>query len=141
MILSKIQVPGVYLFAVSECMNDFGIDERTWLRGTRFKKINASFLETSIDFELFQELVLRAIRYSGNPALGIFVGHRLSIQSHGVLGYALMNSENLFFALKLIEQYVPIRMPPMKLTSYLSNNEFVVKFEEQTPLNLSLIHI
>jgi AraC-like DNA-binding protein len=132
---SDAQIPVVYLFALSECMNDFGIDQLHWLRGTEFTKIDASFIESSINYQVFRELVLRALRLSNNKALGISVGHRLSLQSHGILGYAMMNCENLLSALKLLEQYISIRMPLMHITTYYQDNKFVVQFNEKSPLN------
>lgn len=133
--LSNIKIPGVYLFVVSECMNDFGIDRFRWLRGTEFKTIDASFIESSIDYEVFRDLVLRAVRFSNNQALGISVGHRLSLQTHGILGYALMNCENLLSAVKIIEQYMSIRMPLMQLTASYQDDEFILQLEEKTSID------
>ncbi len=129
------QIPGIYLFALSECINDFGIHQSHWLRGTELKQIDETFIESSIHYQVFRELVLRAITLSNNPALGIFVGHRLTLQSHGSLGSAIMNCENLLSALKLLEQYITIRMPLIQISFHQQHNQFVVKFNEITPLN------
>jgi AraC-like DNA-binding protein len=133
--INNVQIPGVYLFALSECMNDFGIDQWRWLRGTRFTRIDESFIESSIDYLVFRDLVLRAVRFSNNDALGISIGHRLSLQSHGVLGYALMNCENLLSAIQLVEQYISLRMPLLQLTIRFHNDEFIAQLEEKIPLN------
>ena len=133
--LNNVQIPGVYLFAVSECMNDFGIEQIRWLRGTGYTAIDSTFIESSVSYQTFRELILRAISFSNNQALGVSVGHRLSLQSHGVLGYALMSCENLSSAMKLVEQYIALRMPLIQLTTRVQNNEFIVQFEEKMPLN------
>nr|WP_285903265.1 AraC family transcriptional regulator [Alkalimarinus sediminis] len=116
-------------------MDDFGIEPFRWLKGSGFTKIDSSFIESSIDFPVFRTLVLRAVRCSKNQALGISVGHRLSLQSHGVLGFALMNCDNLLSAIKLVEQYISIRMPLVKLTVNYQNGLFIALLEENIPLN------
>lgn len=133
--IKQPQIPGVYLYAVSECMNDFGIDPIRWLRGSGFSEIDASFIESSIDYNVFHNLVIRAVELSNNPAIGISVGHQLSLQSHGILGYALMNCENLIAAVKLVEQYIALRMPLIQISSHFEGGHFFLQLEEKTPLN------
>lgn len=132
---SDVQIPGIYLYALSECINDFGIEQSHWLRGTEFTLIDATFIESSIHYHAFRELVLRAATISNNQALGIFVGHRLTLQSHGTLGSAIMNCENLLSALKLLEQYIAIRMPLVQITINQEDAMCVVNFNEKIPLN------
>ncbi len=134
MSLKKVQLPGTYLLALSECMTDFGIDHSRWLAGCELPTIDSGILHESIDFNVFKELLVRAVKLSNNPALGISLGQRLSLPSHGVLGYALMNSMNLFSAVKLLEQYITIRMPLLEVRTFNQGNDFVLQFDEREPL-------
>ncbi len=129
-----MQFPGVYIFALSECMNDFGIEQAVWLEGSGLSQIDTSFAESKISYELFSNLIIRAIELSNNPAVGILVGQRLSLQSHGMLGYALMNCENLLAALKLVGSYLSLRMPLLQVRSEEIGDELVLFLEEKAPL-------
>ncbi len=133
--VNQMQFPGIYIFALSECMTDFGIDKAIWLQGSGLDKIDASFAESKISYELFRNLFIRAIELSNNPAVGILVGQRLSLQSHGMLGYALMNCENLLAALKLVGSYLSLRMPLLQVRSEEIDDELVLYLEEKAPLD------
>ncbi len=130
-----MQFPGVYVFALSECMDDFGIDQAVWLQGSGLAKIDASFIESNISYDLFSNLIIRAIQLSNNPAVGILVGQRLSLQSHGMLGYALMNCENLYTAMKLVGPYISLRMPLLQIRSDERDSELVMLLEEKAPMD------
>lgn len=128
------QIPGIYLYTLSECMEDFGINQKLWLKGSVYKKIDSSITEETVRYSELKSLVLKAIELSKNPALGILVGHRLSLQSHGILGYALMNCENIEAAAKLLEQYIALRFPLIQASSYYIDDRFVIELSEKFPL-------
>lgn len=133
--LIKAQIPGVYLYALSECMTDFGINQRLWLQGSPYQVIDSSMLDATVSYEVLKSLVLRAITLSNNHGLGILVGRRLSLQSHGILGYALMNCENLESAAQLIEQYISIRIPLIQVSNSYQKDDFVIELNEKFPFD------
>lgn len=134
MSVKTVQLPGTYLLALSECMTDFGIEHSSWLAGSELSAIDASIQHESIGFDLFKGLLERAIILSNNPALGISLGQRLSLPSHGVLGFALMNSKDLFSAVTLLEQYIAIRMPLIEVRIFNQGDDFVLQFDETQAL-------
>ncbi len=135
MIHSKAKIPGVYLHAVSECMTDFGISHKRWLQGSPYQSIDNTMLDATVSYDVLHNLVVKAIELSNNPALGVLVGHRLTLQSHGILGYALMNSENLLSAAQLVEQYISLRFPLVNVCNQYKNDQFTIELNEKFPLN------
>jgi len=132
---SQAKIPGVYLYTLSQCLKDFGINQKRWLQGSPYQTIETNMVDASVSYDTLQSLILKAIELSNNPALGILVGHRLSLQSHGILGYALMNCENLMSAAQLIEQYISLRFPLVQTSNHYHDNEFVIELNEKFPLN------
>lgn len=131
---NNAKIPGIYLYTLSECMQDFGISQQAWLKGSSYKSINSSMIDDSVSYQVLKSLVLQAIELSQNKTLGILVGHRLSLQSHGILGYALMNCENLEAAAQLLEQYITLRFPLIQVSNKLHNGQFIIELTEKFPL-------
>ena len=129
------RIPGVYLYTLSECMTDFGIDQQVWLKDSAYKSIDGTLIDETVSFKDLKQLLLKAIELSKNQTLGILVGHRLSLQSHGILGYALMNCENLEAAAKLLEQYIALRFPLVQVSSQYNGSTFIIELNETFPLN------
>lgn len=135
MIHSTAKIPGVYLHAISECMTDFGISHQRWLQGSPYQCIDNSMLDAMVNYDVLHNLVIKAIELSNNPALGILVGHRLTLQSHGILGYALMNSKNIESAAQLLEQYISLRFPLINVKNQYQDEQFIIELNERFPLN------
>lgn len=132
--MDTFQIPGQYLYVLSECVDDFRIERKQWLASIDDGAILDTCAETFVSFSLFQRLALRAAKMSNNPALGFSVGQRLTLASHGVLGYAIMHCSNLLDAATIIEKYISIRMPLIRCEALFQENEFVIRFEEHSAL-------
>ncbi len=135
MINTNAKIPGVYLLAVAECMRDFGINQKKWLDGSPYQVIDAGMLDATVSYEALYDLVIKAVELSNNTAIGVMVGHRLTLQSHGILGYALMNCEDLASAAKLLEQYISLRFPLIDISTRYNDSEFIIELNEKFPLN------
>lgn len=132
---NSAQIPGIYLYTLAECMHDFGIDQKVWLRGSTYKKIDSSMIDDTASYKVLKGLVLRAIELSQKEGLGLLVGYRLSLQSHGILGYALMNCENLEAAAQLLGQYIALRFPLIEIHNHRQDGQFVIELVEKFPLD------
>jgi len=61
----------------------------------------------------FTRLCDSAVQLTGDPALGIKLGGRLDLTSHGILGYALMSSRTVEQALQRLIRYIGLTAPPI----------------------------
>lgn len=134
-------IPGQYLSVLSECVDDFGIKQEHWLSGIEEKTIIKNCATQDISFEIFETLALRATNLSKNPALGFSVGQRMSLTSHGVLGYALMHCGNLLDAAKFVEKYLSIRLPIIHCRTCYQGDELVLSFKENAPMKSEMLSI
>jgi AraC-like DNA-binding protein len=87
----------------------------------------------------FEQLVQDAITATAEPAFGLLVGERMQINSHGMLGYAAMNSATLRDAIALMEQYVQIRTLLVRVRHSVADGQVKLCFEEAIALQLPLV--
>lgn len=71
-----------------------------------------AFLEENTLLSPVQQIQIlqNALSLSGDPTIGLRVGHRLSPMSHGMMGLLMNSSPNLLMMLKAIQAFVPTRM-------------------------------
>lgn len=102
-------LPSQYLQHIAGQMTRMGVRLPDWLQQLQRPGPNGELEIQQLSFEDFQRLVREAIALTGEPAFGLLVGERLLVQSHGLLGYAAVNSLNLRQALQFTERYFLVR--------------------------------
>lgn len=81
---------------------------------------------TPLEFNL---LIDRALRLTGEPALGYHFGLQTKLSAHGFLGYAVMTSATLREAILLTEKFFSIRSGAMRLRFFTEGDTAVVQIE------------
>ncbi len=82
----------------------------------------------------FRQLILDAIRLTGDPAFGLLMGERLLVNSHGMLGYVTSHSVTPREALELIAQYFPLRTSLLLIRLEITHKSARLYFQENAPL-------
>jgi len=75
----------------------------------------------------FNQIVDRALRLTGEPALGYHFGLHLKLSAHGFLGYAVMTSATLGEAIQLIEKYFTTRSGALRFSSFVEGETAVIQ--------------
>ncbi|MBC7502508.1 MAG: AraC family transcriptional regulator [Herminiimonas sp.] len=88
----------------------------------------------SLPFPVFRQLILEALSSTREPAFGLLIGERLRLHSHGILGYAAMNSGTIRQAVELFECYFKVRTTLLSPRHEIHGNELRFIFEEPYPL-------
>ena len=79
-----------------------GVDLGQWLRLSGLDETQLADPALHMSHATFQRLFLDAVAMAREPALGLFVGERLVGSTHGIVGYAMLNSGTLREALGLL---------------------------------------
>ena len=111
---STIKIPYRLLYALLEVVSDYGISKKQLLTGSNLSPIQLDNDQT-IDKREYDRLCSYAIDLTGDTSLGIQLGCRLSINSLGVLGQALMSSSDVRQAFGFLQKYYHIVAPSAKL--------------------------
>jgi AraC-like DNA-binding protein len=98
-----------YLIPLLELLAARGISPAQLVTNTRLSPRAVGQPGTHISAREYDQIVRNAYRLSNDPLLGLEHGRRMSIASHGFLGFAVMASETLGEGLSLAVRYAGTR--------------------------------
>lgn len=104
---------GELLEHVQQC----GLSTDNLLEGTGLneQQLNdEAFLATQAETE---QLIINALKITGEPNLGMIVGAKFNISSHGVVGFAALSSATVADALDVANKYIPIITPLIEIST------------------------
>lgn len=107
--MSDFTLPMQYARQIAELVADMGVNLGEWLSHVELTEAALAEANRVVTFAQFRRLTVEAIKMTREPALGLLVGERLRITSHGMLGFAAMNSASLRQALMLLEAFMHLR--------------------------------
>jgi AraC-like DNA-binding protein len=102
-------VPIAYVAELVELMGEEGFAPGQVLRGTGLRRASLRDRDALITAEQQLRTYQNAQALSRRPGLGLRLGARLRVAHHGVLGHALLCSENVGQALRILVRYTAIR--------------------------------
>lgn len=127
-------MPAYYLRHLADEIRGMGVDVERWLELSRLTEKQLADPALAIPHATFHKLFLNAAAMAREPALGLFVGERLAGSTHGIVGYATLNSGTLREAVELLERYMPLRMPLLAVSHETRRSEVRVRVAEVYPL-------
>ncbi|CAD5106212.1 putative HTH-type transcriptional regulator [Pseudomonas carbonaria] len=107
--MSDFLLPVQYLRQIAEQLRAMGTDPAAWLARCEVEPRQLDDPDYQPGFALFSQLIEHALALTEEPALGLLVGERLVINTHGILGFAALQSESLRQAIQLVERYLAVR--------------------------------
>lgn len=132
--VDEFTLPVYYLRQIANQIESTGADVTHWLERSRLSAAQLEDVALHVPFPVFRQLLLDALDITREPALGLLLGERLLVNTHGILGYAAMNSGTLRQALELFERFMPLRTSLLSMTHEIHGNEVRVVFDEPRPL-------
>ena len=108
---ADLAMPVDYLRLLAELLRDMQVDERQWLARHGLSLTQVEDPAFAVEVEVFRALVADAVAVSGEPALGLMLGERLVVHTHGLLGMATLNCTSLRQVVELFEHYIGLRTP------------------------------
>lgn len=127
-------LPMYYIHQIAEQINSMGGDVQAWLARNHLQEKQLTDPTLTLSFATFRQLILDAMHMTQEPALGLLIGERLLLNTHGILGYAAMNSSTIRQAAELFERYISLRTPLVATRLQIKGKQFRIVFEEPYPL-------
>lgn len=128
-------LPIYYLAQIKEQLDFWQLDSSLWLKQNNITRDKLTSFEHTIDFETYQALILSAISLSKNDALGLYIGERIGLTSHGMLGFALLNSSSIKEAMVIVQEYINTRTPFISIELVETADDFRIIFKELMPFD------
>ncbi|MDN6875707.1 AraC family transcriptional regulator [Pseudomonas citronellolis] len=107
--MSDFVLPMPYLRQIAEQLRAMQKDAQAWFARSGLDERQLDEPGFQLGFPQFQQLLRDAIALTAEPALGLLIGERLVVNTHGILGYAAMQSGTLRQALELLQRYLALR--------------------------------
>jgi len=120
-------LPIYYMAQIKEQLDYWNIDSQEWMRYNKVTEYQLNNYEETIDYSTYESLISSAIELSKIQALGLYVGERIGLTSHGMLGYAMLNSGSGREAIQIFQEFINTRTP--FVTINLSENNDVLSLE------------
>lgn len=98
-----------YLRQIAEQLSAMGADVPAWLQRSGLGEAQLSEPSFKLDFPSFCRLIEDGLATTGEAALGLLVGERLVVSSHGIVGFAALQSGSARQAIQLLERYFGVR--------------------------------
>lgn len=96
---------------------------------TALARLDPAAMDTRLTPLEFNVLVARALRLTGEPALGYHFGLQTKLSAHGFLGYAVMTSATLREAIALTEKFFSTRSGALKMSFRVEATTAMVQIE------------
>ncbi|HEX6245047.1 MAG TPA: AraC family transcriptional regulator ligand-binding domain-containing protein, partial [Polyangiales bacterium] len=122
--------PVEYIRLIADQLRVSNVDVDAWMRRSGFSEQP----ERLVPYPAFRRLVLEALAMSREPALGLFVGERLVATTHGMVGFAAVNSSSVKMALEIMERFSRLRTMVFAITHHADGEDVRVSFSELLPL-------
>ncbi|MEZ5455735.1 MAG: AraC family transcriptional regulator ligand-binding domain-containing protein [Lysobacteraceae bacterium] len=131
--LPDLSLAGPYLRAIADCISTSGANARELLSRNGIEP--AAIDDAAIELPLtnFARLLRDAITTTGEPALGLLVGDRLGVTSHGALGAAILRGTTLREIARLLVDQLDARAPLVGLDVVQIGNEFRLLVRDALP--------
>lgn len=127
-------VPLEYIAQIGEELSARGIELPAWLAGAGLSEAALSEPDGVVAAADFERLVRDALRLSREPALGLFVGQRMVLATHGIVGEVAVRSEDVRQAVLVVERFAGLRSTLIAISHETMDARTRLRFEAPVPL-------
>ncbi|MDI1301760.1 MAG: AraC family transcriptional regulator [bacterium] len=127
--LHQPAIPITYARQLVELCARWHVAPAELMAETALARLDLSSTEARLSPLEFNLLVARAIRLTGEPALGYHFGLHIKLSAHGFLGYAVMTSATLGEALQLTGKFFTTRSGALRFSHFIEGETAVVQID------------
>lgn len=133
LLLAVPQLPGAYVDLLAQTVAEQGVSSRLLLSGSGIPMQRMDKPYWYVDFACFDALLQRAIRLTGKPDLPVTLGLRMTVTSHGPLGFAMLVSPDLRSAIKLGCELLHHQCRGLRFTLDEARDKSMLRLEQPLP--------
>lgn len=132
--MAAIDLPGAYVRDLIELAGRWNVPAEVLVRGLPVDLDALRDPATRIPLPVASEIIQRALRLTGEPALAIYVGWQMRLSSHGFLGFAAMTAGTVREAIGLAVRFASTRTTALGLSCFEEGDTASLVIEERMPL-------
>ena len=123
-----------YLLLLCQHIETYGIQPAQVLAGTELTLAELELPNRQIPLTHCIKVFANVQRLLPDPGLGLQLGQRLNIRSHGFLGYAVLSSRTMGEAADLAVRYFRTRTSLLEIRLFREGDLAVIQLDERVPL-------
>ncbi len=127
-------VPIAYVDALLNLAEQLGMPQAELLAAARVRPQALDNPNGRLSFIDFNLLASAALLHCNEPALGLVLGQRLNVSTHGILGYAVLSSANLGKAIQFALKYYRVLGLAFELEMVEEGERVELRASEEMPL-------
>lgn len=127
---SRATVPGTYANLLMDAVARWNITPEQMLEGTGIPPSQLLDPVWHLDFEIYENLIRRAIKLTGEPGLGFHVGVQMTVTCHGLIGFAAMIAKDIREGLEIAQEFVRLQTALVSLRLEVGEEHAYLYFEQ-----------
>ncbi len=136
-------IPARYYAKLYELLEEEGIDTSMLLNQIGISPAFLSHPESLLRTGQVEQLVDQALQASQRPDLGLEFGKHVKLSSHSILGYAMLSSPTVGYALRLCSRFFNLILPLFSLNYSETSDYASLSYKPTMPMSRSclLFHV
>jgi AraC-like DNA-binding protein len=122
--------PGSQVLQLLDLLRHWRIDAAELLKETELSVTGLEEPNARVPLPVYNQLISRARKLTGEPALGIFMGLQRRVSMYGFLGFAAMSASTLGEVMELAVRYSPTVSTAVKLSLHREGELVALRVEE-----------
>jgi len=111
----RARLPARYFALLCELLRERGVDVAALLRAAKIWPTQIHGPDASLTVRQFESLVFESQQRTGRADLAFELGRQIKLSSHEILGYGILTSPTLDYALQLAARYYRLITPAFRL--------------------------
>ncbi len=103
-------LPSAYVLLLLDVTKRFGVSEEDLLGPFALTRANLLDSHEHLPLTLVNDVLIRALALTNEPALPFHIGMQMKISTHGFIGFAAMTADTVNQALELVERFSELRL-------------------------------
>ena len=132
--LRKPAVPVVYMQLILKLAQDRGVSDKEVLAGLGIPDTVLAQSDGRVSLLQGSQVLYRALKLTGDPALGYEIGLSSNITTHGFVGFGMMSYATGRDALAFGKKFMQTRLPNLSIQLLIDKDTAAIEVSETTPM-------
>lgn len=126
---SPVTLPTAYLRPIADQVASSGASVHAWLSAAGVAPSALDAVDLTVEAPVFRRLITSAVEAAREPALGLLVGERFVLSTHGIVGFAASNAATVRDALDVLVRFTGLRTSLVTVSYSVAGRAAHVRFD------------
>jgi AraC-like DNA-binding protein len=128
------ELPARYYARLCQMFDQMGINTEAMLRRAKIRRDLIYRPDAMLPLDKVDALITDAVRVSGRTDMGFELGRQLKVSSHSIVGYGILSSPTLDYAVRLLARFFKLITPTFRMRYHRDQQKVHINFDPVLPL-------